>query len=189
MFHNPDPWLANLKFTSEQISTVSQLNNINEFVEWMMKVEYNIHHAVYSIRKINETLGVDIGLKDNFVKVIIFSSKTDGKPIESTPDPDLSNFYDLMNPKQGKLTYLQLIDQIIHARIMNFSTDKLEGNRINGCEIAIGSDHVFHDKIFKIDVMEIDKIIQHCIGIFEIRVKNRIIKNSAQQADASETMT
>jgi hypothetical protein len=179
MIHNPKPWLALLTNTSRNLAQADVVRTQRELADYIFFIEFFLHQSLFAIRKIDESIGVDLALDHKTCR----ASEWEANPanlalIRRSPDPALETWYDLLAPARcSALTHKRIINLCIHARICSFSADKVDADHAGKTGIFVASDHTLHQGIAYIGLSEIKTIVDDAISVFEPQVAARAARS------------
>jgi hypothetical protein len=179
MIHFPCHWLKWLKDTSTLIDALANPAPQATRTLSLPEIEFRIHTALFVVRKIEESIGVDLKLSDTKVSLSYWpvTEKTKAR-ILRTPDPDFEEWYQLKTSQQKMLSYKRIIDLFIHARICNFTFAQPIKSFSKDIGLFVASDHTMKEQIVSVPIGVLNAIFKHAISILEPVVLKRAKKKA-----------
>jgi hypothetical protein len=174
MIHCPGPWLGLLRTTADQLDLLAGAD-VNALVTNLPELEFRVHLSLFAVRKIDESIGISLHLKAKRFDLHSWPSTDKGRiSITRHSDPPFEQWYDLKNPEIVALSYGEIIDMFIHARICHFCcyVDSKEEKR-GECAVVVASDRKMRERHFKIMFSQIARILRHAIEVFESQIKRK----------------
>jgi hypothetical protein len=175
MIHFPGHWLKWLRDTSTLIGVLANPTPKATSTLSLSEMEFRIHTALFVVRKIEESIGVDLKLSDTKVSLCCWpvAEKKKAK-ILRTPNPDFEEWYQLNTTTQQKMvSYKRIIDLFIHARICNFMFEKEAKSFHEVISLFVASDHTMKEQIVRVPIGVLNAIFEHAVSIFEPIVAKR----------------
>ena len=179
MIHFPGHWLKWLKDTSALTDALTNPAPHATLNLSLPEIEFRIHAALFVVRKIEESIGVDLKLSDTKVSLSYWPvTEKEKARIVRTSNPDLEEWYQLKTSQEEVVSYKRIIDLFIHARICNFAfTREVESfSEVTG--LLVASDYTMKERIFRVPIGVLTAIFKHAISVFEPIVLKRAKKKA-----------
>ena len=170
MIHFPDAFVSLLKRTAETLKLSSSLPFDQLLGRVLSTLELDLHAALFCTRKIQESVGVPLDLEQQTLLVSCWPITQERKrEILATPNPPLEKWYQLTTSHGQRITYQQVIEIFIHARLCNF-VHFIEDHEN---AIVVSSDHTMRERLYLIRFTDLSKILLHAVSIFQPVVERR----------------
>jgi hypothetical protein len=174
MIHFPHPWLRWLEETSHLLNSGLGPIESATVLAKLPEIEFRIHTSLFAIRKIEESIEVGFSLASTKVLVAWWPVTEEMKAeVCRSPDPDFGRWYRLETSQSDRISYKEIINLFVHARICNFSFIVPTSVPLHDIGVFVASDHKMKDRIFLVPVGVIDSILKHGISIFRPVVERR----------------
>jgi hypothetical protein len=179
MIHFPQPWLRLLEETSTLLnSTLGPIGNPN-VAAMLPELEFRVHISLFAVRKVEESIGVDLHLASKHAKVSWWPvTPAERNKISRSTNPDLAAWYHLKTSQHDALSYKRIIDLFVHARICSFAFTQPMVSPLEDVGLFVASDHTMKDRILLVPAGVVDSILVHAIATF----RPILAKRHAKQA-------